>query len=122
MKKIYLLIISLFMIYGCAEKSISNNSNMLTGKSFYLLSNENISINFDNEKVYGFSGVNNFMGFYKVAGNKILFIDIVTTMMAGLEKDMNFELKFIESLITSKGFSLNNGKLTIGNDLIFIQK
>lgn len=114
MKNILIITIILFTI-SCGSKNI----NILENKSFLFTENKNITISFDKEKVFGFSGVNYFMGFYKISKNNITFKDIVTTMMAGKIKDMSNEDTFLKNLNNSNKFYLENDTLFLGDKLIF---
>lgn len=66
----------------------------------YTLENSDITIAFDNNKIYGFSGVNRYFGGLQVEGDTITITNIASTMMAGPQDKMNEETEYLKALGT----------------------
>ena len=75
----------------------------------------NITINFSDGKISGFSGVNSYFGGYKIKNNSILTAETVATLMAGPEELMKIELKFFDILQNSPRINYNNTTLSLRN-------
>ena len=120
MKKIILsvLFLSVFFMFGCFGASKGVNSDILDKKEFILINfpgSEDIFIGFEEGRVYGFSGVNRYTGSYKINGDKIEFIGMGSTMMAGPEDKTALETKYLEALSNADSFTLNNDTLRLGS-------
>lgn len=65
-----------------------------------VLTQETPFLSFDAEQghVYGNTGVNIINGGYTIVGNKLHFVSLGTTMMAGPEQDMHVEQKFLAAI------------------------
>ena len=61
----------------------------------------NITVNFSDGKISGFSGVNSYFGGYKIKNNSILTAETAATLMAGPEELMKIELNFFDILQNS---------------------
>lgn len=139
MKKILLVmcILSSLLIFSCAttEKSSSGVSDSakltekdLSGKEFTLdnmYKKFKINIGFENDEVYGFSGVNKYVSRYKLNGNKIEISAAASTLMAGPEENMNAENEYLRLLGSADTIMLDGKTLTIktksGAELIYKQ-
>lgn len=100
------------------------NINSISGKEF-TLENSDITITFDNNKIYGFSGVNRYFGAVKVTGNKITIENIASTMMAGLPSKMEEESNYLATLAEMDTIAVEENVLTLtgnGKTLKFLGK
>ncbi|OEJ13781.1 META domain-containing protein [Brachyspira hampsonii] len=105
----------------------SLNYNDLYGREF-ILENKypeiGITIGFDTNKVYGFSGVNRYFAGYTLTNNNVISIGALgSTMMAGPEENMKAEQEFTTLLSESSNIILSITNLEIttksGEKLIF---
>ncbi|ELV05565.1 META domain-containing protein [Brachyspira hampsonii] len=105
----------------------SLNYNDLYGREF-ILENKypeiGITIAFDTNKVYGFSGVNRYFGAYTLTNGNIINIDSLgSTMMTGPEDNMKAEQEFTKLLSEASDIRLSITNLEIttksGEKLIF---
>lgn len=71
--------------------------NSIKGQEF-TLENSDITISFDNTRVYGFSGVNRYFGGLTVQGSSIVIENIASTMMAGPQDKMEEEASYLKTL------------------------
>lgn len=83
-----------------------------------------VTIAFDTNKVYGFSGVNSYFGGYTLTnGNTIIIGALGSTMMAGPEENMKAEQEFTKLLSEASNITLSVTNLEIttksGEKLIF---
>lgn len=124
MKKIAMSIFALATLAACSNVNMptskSNiikqefekvfNQNELVGREFIVESehykNKKITIAFDKERVYGFSGVNRYFATYKIVNNKLVFGNFGMTRMAGKKEDQLAELAFITALKDNKEIKL----------------
>lgn len=73
-----------------------------------------ITIEFDDTKIYGYSGVNRYFAGYKVENmNDIQFSPIGSTMMAGPEKDMKMESEYLNLLNNVNKVEVYQGRLIL---------
>ncbi|HLV15074.1 MAG TPA: copper resistance protein NlpE N-terminal domain-containing protein [Xanthomarina sp.] len=73
-----------------------------------------ISFATDENKVFGFSGCNNFNGSFEVAhGSQLKLSEVATTLMSCEEANMNLEKEFMEMLNTADNFSLHENTMTL---------
>lgn len=137
MKKLLstIMCLSIFLIYSCATAKKSTNAAVknLTQKDLrekeFALENMykelEINIGFENNRIYGFSGVNRYMSDYKLNGDKITISGAASTMMAGPEKNMNAEIEYLKLLNEADTIMLDGDILTIktksGQVLIYKQ-
>ena len=99
----------------------------LYGREFILenkYTNIGITIGFDTNRIYGFSGVNRyFAGYTLTNGNSIAIGALGSTMMAGPEENMNSERDFTALLSEASNITLSITNLEIttksGEKLIF---
>lgn len=103
------------------------NSSDLYGREF-MLENKypeiGITIAFDTNRIYGFSGVNRYFGGYILSnGNNLSIGALGSTMMAGPEENMNAERDFTSLLpeVSNITLSVTNLELTLkyGEKLVF---
>lgn len=110
------------LVTSCAVKSnlMKENLSFINNKEFVLDSNKNIHIAFKDNRISGNSGVNLYMGTYKLQEkNNTLFIVIDlsgTTMMAGSPEDMDKETKYLQSLKGELSFKIDTNKNKISID------
>ena len=111
---------------GTSVGLFANLKEQLNGREFIIVTegyNSKTSIGFKGDRVYGFSGINRYFGTYQVSGGKFIFSEFGLTRMAGSEKEMTQELKFLDILKNNKSVKLSGDTLTListeGLDLIF---
>ena len=127
MKKLNLFIILLFMLSfitftSCSSSEISKRASIekqLNNEKFVLiapyLSNQ-IFISFVDNRVNGYSGVNRFMGGYKINGDQISIGPLASTMMAGPIEDMIRENYILSVLNSANKVSFNEDVVTFTTD------
>lgn len=136
MKK-YIYALVAFLLFSCTYTTVNQNTvkgeiiNKENLKSMkqkeFAMKNSNITIRFDDEKVYGMSGVNRYFGAYTVdeSGN-FKFGPIATTMMAADPVSMKNEQEFLKFLSNVKKIKIVDEKTIeiISNDksIIFENK
>lgn len=79
----------------------------------YTLENSDITITFDNNKVYGFSGVNRYFGGVKIDGDKITIENVASTMMAGPQSKMTEESEYLKTLATVNKMMIDNNSIVL---------
>ena len=111
---------------GTSVGLFANLKEQLKGREFIIVTegyNSKTSIGFKGDRVYGFSGINRYFGTYQVSGGKFIFSEFGLTRMAGSEKEMTQELKFLDILKNNKSVKLSGDTLTListeGIELIF---
>ncbi|MDX1277493.1 copper resistance protein NlpE N-terminal domain-containing protein [Oceanihabitans sediminis] len=73
-----------------------------------------ISFATDENKVFGFSGCNNFNGSFEVAhGSQLKLSEVATTLKSCEEANMDLEKEFMEMLNTADNFSLHGNTMTL---------
>ena len=85
------------------------------GKNVVIPKEAKIAINFLENEINGFSGINNYSGDYTVKNNFTLSADVATTLMAGPENLMNIEQNFLDILQSFPKISYNASTLTLSN-------
>ena len=88
------------------------------GKNVVIPKEAKITINFLENEINGFSGINNYSGDYTVNNNFTLSADVATTLMAGPENLMNIEQNFLDILQSFPKISYNGynaSTLTLSN-------
>lgn len=109
-------------IEGTSSSSLSVFTNLkekLNGREFFIVTegyNKKTSIGFDGDRIYGCSGINRYFGNYKLSGEKFVFSEFGLTRMAGTQKEMTQELKFIDTLRNNKSVKLSGDTLTLISD------
>lgn len=120
MKKIILLFLSIF-VFGCTS-NISKNTvanNQLINAKEYHLDGSDITIAFDGDRVYGFSGVNSYFGTYEQKGDNLKINGLASTLMMGDPKVMEIESGYLNDLSKVDKIKIQNGRLILtGKDII----
>lgn len=117
MKKILALVILVLSFVGCSSLQKNNNQVNLKGKEFVLTSvypEAGITLGFEGNRFYGFSGVNRYFGQYKLEGsNKIVIENPAGTRMAGPTDLMKKEDAYMNSIVDADKVELKNEMLII---------
>lgn len=133
MKK--LLFFMLLLICSCStidknkivENNIEDKKNVLDGRKFKLVSmyeDMNITIEFDGDKINGFSAVNRYSSLYNIDGDIFSVYNLITTLMSGSKDKMNAEYDYLKLLKETTSYKIEDRKLTLytllsNNYLIF---
>ena len=135
MKKILILSTLVWALTACTTAEISdkisslksgvskvtdtilpNLKQELNGREFKILGdeyNKEVSIGFEGNRFFGYSGINRYFGQYEINGGKLVIEDMGLTKMAGKEQDMILELKFLTILKDNKSIKLEGDKLIL---------
>lgn len=116
MKKI-LLIISLCLslnFIACAVKPLTQEQetsiyNQLNNNTFIYTRDINVYITFNNGKITGSTGLNNFIGMYKVQDNKLILYNVGITRKAGSYEEMSLERELVLMLSSNPIIKVQNG-------------
>ena len=95
---------------------LPNLKQELNGREFKILGdeyNKEVSIGFEGNRFFGYSGINRYFGQYEINGGKLVIEDMGLTKMAGKEQDMILELKFLTILKDNKSIKLEGDKLIL---------
>lgn len=95
---------------------LPNLKQELNGREFKILGdeyNKEVSIGFEGNRFFGYSGINRYFGQYEINGGKLVIEDMGLTKMAGKEQDMILELKFLTILKDNKSIKLEGDKLVL---------
>lgn len=118
MKKIILSTVLLSLVLaGCRA---GNMETLLDKKEYKLAANPKITIGFDNGSVFGSSGVNRYIGSYKIKDGSITFSNLGSTMMMGPQEDMDNETKYLSSLKESLVIRFDKENNLIIGEYLFI--
>lgn len=118
MKKIILSAVLLSLVLaGCRA---GNMETLLDKKEYNLAANPKITIGFDNGSVFGSSGVNRYIGSYKIKDGSITFSNLGSTMMMGPQEDMDNETKYLSSLKESLVIRFDKENNLIIGEYLFI--
>ncbi|QNM15696.1 MULTISPECIES: META domain-containing protein [Fusobacterium] len=119
MKKTAILLGMVFFMFGCSSLK-SNSGEMKKEESIsslyskeYTLENSDITINFEKDRLYGFSGVNRYMGNYTVDKDNIKIENLGSTMMLGESQKMEEETKYLKDLSEVNKFIIEGNKLIL---------
>ena len=119
MKKTAILLGMVFFMFGCSSLK-SNSGEMKKEDSIsslyskeYTLENSDITINFEKDRLYGFSGVNRYMGNYTVDKDNIKIENLGSTMMLGESQKMEEETKYLKDLSEVNKFIIEGNKLIL---------
>lgn len=127
MKKVllFLLLLIVFTLTGC--QSLIPCGSPLAGTQWKLVSwledsidpsQFNITAYFDEEIIFGNSGVNSYSGFYKINFNHSFSLgDLQITAMGGSEEAMQAETIYCQLLQKASRYILQQNTLTLCNDL-----
>lgn len=120
------IIISLFILYSCSTisniKEVQDNSeevevkNELSGRKFRLISvypDMNITIEFKENEVYGFSAINNYHSEYLTDGDIFSIKNIATTKKTASKEYRDAENKYLSMLKDATSYKIKGDKLTI---------
>ncbi len=127
MKKLNLLIILLSILClttftSCSSLEASKKVSIekqLNNEKFLLISpylSNRIFIAFADNRVNGYSGVNRFMGGYKINGDNISMGPLASTMMAGPVEDMVRETYILSVLNSATKVSFNDDVVTFSTE------
>ena len=133
MKK--LLIFILLLICSCStieknkisQSNIADKKDILDGRKFKLVSiypEMNITIEFNENKINGFSAVNRYSSLYNIDGDIFTIYNLITTLMSGSKDKMKAEDEYLKLLKEVTSYKIENRKLTLytvlsSNHLIF---
>ncbi|AVQ31806.1 MULTISPECIES: META domain-containing protein [Fusobacterium] len=117
------------LLVGCSSIGSGKNNIKNIEKQEFLLTNKykdaNITIAFEGDKVYGFSGVNRYFGGAKIDGDNIEVLNVASTMMAGPEDRMQAESGYIKLLNEADKIEVKNDSiilLTKDNEKLIFEK
>lgn len=134
---IFFITIILSILYSCSttaeiketqiEEEKIEIKNELKGRKFKLVSaypKMNITIEFGENKVYGFSAINNYFSEYLTDGDIFSVKSIATTKKTASKEYREAENKYLNMLRDATSYKLNGNKLTIytllsGENLVF---
>ena len=127
MKKLNLFIILLSILClttftSCSSLEASKKVSIekqLNNEKFLLISpylSNRIFIAFADNRVNGYSGVNRFMGGYKINGDNISMGPLASTMMAGPVEDMVRETYILSVLNSTTKVSFNEDVVTFSTE------
>ena len=132
MKKMFILIgiftvflLNCFVLSAYSKKQNAYNLNGTSweliqvsrkGKNIIIPKGTKITINFSENKINGFSGINNYSGDYMIKNNSTLSAGVATTLMAGPEELMSIEQNFFDILQSSPKISYNASTLTLSKN------
>ena len=92
------------------------------GKNIVIPKGTKITINFSENEINGFSGINNYSGDYMIKNNSTLSADVATTLMAGSENLMNIEQNFLDILQSFPKISYSANTMTLSNNKKEVEK
>lgn len=120
------IIISLLILCSCStvadikeiknEVEIIESTNELKGKKFKLISiypDMNITIEFDEKKIFGFSAINNYSSEYLIDGDIFSVKSILTTKKTASKEYRDAENKYLNMLRDATSYKLKGKRLTI---------
>ncbi|WP_281818604.1 META domain-containing protein [Brachyspira pilosicoli] len=133
MKRLSILFFMLFLICSCStmdkisENNITDKKNVLYGRKFKLVSiypDMNITIEFNDNKISGFSAVNRYSSLYEIDGDIFNVYNLITTLMSGPKDKMKAEYEYLNLLKDVTSYKIEGKKLTLytvlsSNYLIF---
>lgn len=128
-KKIITFLAAGALLVGCSSLESRKNDIKSIEKQEFLLTNmykdANITIAFEGDRVYGFSGVNRYFGGAKIEGDNIEVLNVASTMMAGPENRMQAESGYIKLLNKADKIEVKNDSiilLTKDNEKLIFEK
>ena len=117
------LTIMVLLIFSCSitkvklkEEIKENINNNIYGRKFKLVSTYpeiNITIEFNENRVFGFSGVNNYFASYSIDGDIFNILNISKTKKTSTKKEEDIENKYINTIKNATSFKLDGKKLII---------
>ncbi len=115
MKKALLILLTMGAFAGCMGKKEDISSEII-GNTYVLTEvepNSEVNIKFDENRLGGSAGVNNYFAEYKIDGNTIVISNPGSTKMMGPENLMKQEDEYLKNLVDSKEIELENNNLII---------
>ena len=117
------------LLVGCSSLESGKNDIKNIEKQEFMLTNvyedANITISFEEDRVYGFSGVNRYFGGAEIKGDNIKVLNLASTMMAGPENVMQTESEYIKLLNDADKIEVKNDKIilfTKSNEKLIFEK
>ena len=108
MKKVLILLV-LLIFTACG-----NDIKKFEKREFTLLNlhkEYGITMSYDGDKIYGFSGVNRYFGIFKVEENKVEISNVAMTKMAGDPEAMKAEQEYLDLLSKVKNLEIKDNTL-----------
>lgn len=108
----------MFVLMGCSTTKVIKQ-NRVTGKEYKLLDEypkDNIILGFDNERFYGFSGVNNYFGNYIKQKDNIRLVTVGMTRMSGTPEMIHREKNYLDKLQEVNNYKLKGKELILFDD------
>ena len=106
-------------VFGSLKERLNGREFVIVTEGF----NKKVSIGFQGDRVYGFSGINRYFGNYQVSGGKLVFGEFGMSRQGASEEEMTKELQFLDLLKKNKSVKLSGGTLTListeGIELVF---
>lgn len=100
MKKIFVGLMLVLGMIGCTSSKVGKTET-LAGKQYVLVQqgkDYQITLNFAEDNLFGFAGVNHYFGKYQLDGNKLVIGEAGCTKMAGPEDAMKAEFDYLSRL------------------------
>lgn len=115
MKKIFVGLMLVLGMIGCTSSKVGKTES-LAGKQYVLVQqgkDYQITLNFAEDNLFGFAGVNHYFGKYQLDGNKLVVGSAGSTMMAGPQEAMTAEQNFLSQLGKAKTYEVTETGLII---------
>lgn len=115
MKKLFVGLMLLLGMIGCTSTKVAN-TQVLAGKQYVLVQqgkDYQITLNFAEDNLFGFAGVNHYFGKYQVEGNTLLIGEAGCTRMAGPEDAMKAEYDYLSKLGEKVNYEITKDGLII---------
>ena len=125
MKKTAILLGMTLFIFGCTgfggnvKKSNEDISKIYSKE--YVLENSKITINFEKDRVYGFSGVNRYFGTFSADKDQIKIGNLGSTLMMGDIKDMEMESQYLKSLSQVNKIIIDGNTVTLTDGQVILK-
>ena len=125
MKKTAILLGMTLFIFGCTgfggnvKKSNEDISKIYSKE--YVLENSKITINFEKDRVYGFSGVNRYFGTFTADKDQIKIGNLGSTLMMGDIKDMEMESQYLKSLSQVNKIIIEGNTVTLTDGQVILK-
>ncbi|WP_157150532.1 META domain-containing protein [Brachyspira sp. SAP_772] len=122
MKKFFIFI--LLLICSCStteqnkitENNTTDKKDILDGRKFKLVSiypEMGITIEFNDNKINGFSAVNRYSSLYEIDGDIFNVYNLITTLMSGSKDKMKAEDEYLRLLKDATSYKVEGKKLTL---------
>lgn len=113
MKKLLILGVLLLLFVSCDKNIKLENMEKTEFVLVNIYKDFGITLSFEGDRIYGFSGVNRYFGNFKLKGTKLTIDPLASTKMAGEPKAMKAEDEYlklfstVDKVVTTKtGFKL----------------